>query len=313
MAPGGAIAAAGVLGVLVFRPCDSGEREPLDAQPVQDRATPDVPVPIPAPSDMVCFTSAKIRAGAFDASQRPPKCSALSPTENCMRPQDPRTPELALDDFCFDKHEVTNQEFASWLEGKPELWRLNSKDPAVIQTLTKPRVFLVRTGEECSLTLVDGRVRPGPGKAKQPVTCVTGMAARDYCRAHDKQLPLELEWEFAAKGSEGRPFPWGPEMPRLDGVAFDRGDSTEKHPVDVGASNQDVSPQGVRDLGGNVAEWVADEGGSEETATIRGGSWNSRDPCRLLGSSCERIPAEQFSRDVGFRCAKRVVKDKGRQ
>ncbi len=304
------IAAAGVLVMLVFRPCDSREREPLDAQLVQDAATSDVLVP---PSDMACFKGAKIRAGDFNASQRPPKCSALNPAEDCMRPQSSTFPERALADFCVDKHEVTNQDFSSWLESKPEMWLLNSKDPTVIQSRTKPRVFLVRTGEECSLTLVNGRARPGPGKEKQPVTCVTWMAARDYCRARDKQLPLELEWEFAAKGIEGRPFPWGPDMPRLDGVAFDRGDSTEKHPVDVGVSDQDVSPQGIRDLGGNVAEWVADEGGSGETAIIRGGSWNSRDPCRLLGSSCERIPAEQFSRDVGFRCAKRVTRDKGRE
>lgn len=297
-----------VLGVLGLRRCGPDEREATDARPV-----PDAPGPLPPPSDMTCFTGAKIRAGIFDTSQRPQSCRELKPTDDCMRPQDPSIPEIALDDFCLDKHEVTNQEFASWLEGKPELWRLNAKDPTVIQTRTEPTVFLVRTGEECGLTLVDGRVRPGPGKAKQPVTCATWMAARDYCRAMDRQLPLELEWEFAAKGHEGRAFPWGTTMPRLDGVAFDRGDSTEKHPVDVGTSSQDVSPEGVHDLGGNVAEWVADEAGSGETAVIRGGSWNSRDPCRLLGSGCKRVQAEEFSRDVGFRCAKHVAKDKTRE
>jgi formylglycine-generating enzyme required for sulfatase activity len=307
-------AIAGVCGLslLAWRWWPDGEDRGPDAQPFA--VTLDAPAPVPVPAGMVRFTGARIRSGIFDMSQRPAACAVLKPTEDCARSQDPReVPEIALDDFYLDKHEVTNQELASWLEGKPEMWRLNARDSAVIQTRTEPSVFLVRTGEECSLTLVDGRVRPGPGKAKQPATCMTWMAARDYCRANDKQLPLELEWEFAAKGSEGRAFPWGAPMPRLDGVSFDRGDSTEKHPVDVGTSNQDISPQGVHDLGGNVAEWVADEDGSGETATIRGGSWNSRDPCRLLGSSCKRVQTEEFSRDVGFRCAKRVAKDKGRE
>jgi formylglycine-generating enzyme required for sulfatase activity len=163
------------LGAFVLRWRDPDQRALLDA--VLDKATPDVPVPIPVLSDMACFTGVRIRAGAFDASQRPLKCSALNPTEDCMHPQALRLPEVALANFCLDKHEVTNQEFASWLEGTPEMWRLNSKDPAVIQTRTKPRVFLVRTGEECSLTLVDGRVRTDPGKAKQPVVCVTWLAA----------------------------------------------------------------------------------------------------------------------------------------
>jgi formylglycine-generating enzyme required for sulfatase activity len=237
----------------------------------------------------------------------------LQPAEDCASSQDSReVPEIALDDFYLDKHEVTNRDFAAWLEANPEAWRYHPPEPTYIETVTKPHVDLARARQECSLAIVEGRVRPGSGKANQPVTCVTWMAARDYCRAQGKRLPSELEWELAAKGVEGRAFPWGRSMPRHDGVTFDRGNSIEKHPADIGTSDQDISPQGVRDLGGNVAEWVMDHrGGSSEIATIRGGSWNSKDPCRLLGSSCERIKATKVSTDVGFRCAKSVVQDKG--
>ena len=210
----------------------------------------------------------------------------------------------------LDKHEVTNHEFVAWLDERPGAWCRNASDPLVLETRPEPSVFLVRTGKECSLIFEEGRVRPGPETANQPVTCVTWMAARDYCRARGKRLPLELEWELAAKGSEGRAFPWGASLPKQDGVAFDRGHSTGEHPVDVGSSKQERTPQGIHDLGGNVSEWVADERGAGELATIRGGSWNSDDPCRMLSSSCKRVKAERFSRTVGFRCARSVTRDK---
>jgi len=280
--------------------------DPTSGKPDPRRAPP------PVPPDMVPFTGPKIRAGIFDASQRPATCAALKPTEDCACSQDPREiPEIALDDFYLDKHEVTNRDFATWLEANPGAWRRDPIDPTVLEAATEPSVDLVRVRKDCGLAFVNGRVRPGLEKANQPVTCVTWIAARDYCRAQGKRLPSELEWEFAAKGVEGRAFPWGRSMPRHDGVTFDRGDSTEPHPVDVETSNQDVTPQGVRDLGGNVAEWVMDhQGGSSETATIRGGSWHSNDPCHLLGSSCKRIKVTKLPTDVGFRCAKSVVQDK---
>ena len=205
---------------------------------------------------------------------------------------------------------MTNREFVAWLDERPGAWRRNAGDPLVLETRTEPSVFLVRTGNECGLIFEEGRVRPGPEHANQPVACVTWLAARDYCRARGKRLPLELEWEYAAKGGEGRAFPWGAAMPKHDGVAFDRGYSIGPHPVDVGISKQDRTPQDVRDLGGNVSEWVSDGRGAGETATIRGGCWNSTDPCRLLGSSCKRVKAERFSRTVGFRCARSATEDK---
>ena len=78
--------------------------------------------PIPVLPDMVHFTGAQIREGLFDTSQRPATCAALKPTEDCARSQDPReVPEIALDDFYLDKHEVTSRELAAWLEANAGL------------------------------------------------------------------------------------------------------------------------------------------------------------------------------------------------
>jgi formylglycine-generating enzyme required for sulfatase activity len=307
-----AIAAGCVLSMFAWRWLQGGEEQRPSALPIADaRLIADAPPPTPAPEGMVKFTRARIRPGVFDRAQRPAICAVVDPAEDCASPLEPHAiPEIALDEFYLDKHEVTNRDFVAWLDERAGAWRRNVTDPLVIETRAEPSIFLVRTGKECSLIFEEGRVRPGPEKANQPVTCVTWMAARDYCRARGKRLPLELEWELAAKGSEGRAFPWGAATPKHDGVAFDRGSSTGEHPVDVGRSEQDRTPQGIHDLGGNVSEWVADGRGADEMAMIRGGSWNSNDPCRLLGSSCKRVKAERFSRTVGFRCARSAGKDK---
>lgn len=284
--------------------------------PIADAPVVDASAPVPVPPNMVRFSGARIRPGIFDLSQRPAACAALTPGEDCVRRRDPReVPEVALEDFYLDQYEVTNHDFAAWLNNTSRAWRRNDNDRRVIETSTEPSVFLVRTGDNCGLAFVDGRIRIQADRGNQPATCMTWMAARDYCLSHPdrKRLPLDTEWEFAAKGPEGRAFPWVASQFRPDGVAFGRGTSTEQHPVDVGTSKQDVSPQGIYDLGGNVAEWVEDEHLTGTTQTIRGGSWNSRGPCHLLGSGCKRIEAESFSPDVGFRCAKTVVMGNGRK
>jgi formylglycine-generating enzyme required for sulfatase activity len=278
-------------------------------------AAPAPPPPTPAPpTGMVRFAGARIRPGVFDPSQRPPACAALEANEDCMlRPAQGASREVTLEDFDLDRYEVTNRDFAAWLDGRRDAWRRNAIDPAVLETRAEPSVFLVRTGTRCGLDVVDGRVRPVADRANQPASCMTWLAARDYCLAHRdrKRLPLDAEWELAAKGSEGRAFPWGSAPPQPDRVAFRRGNSSTEYPVDVGTSAQDVSPQGIYDLGGNVAEWVDEPSASDAIRPIRGGSWNSRDLCHLLSSGCKHIKAESFARDVGLRCARTAVMGNG--
>jgi serine/threonine-protein kinase len=171
-------------------------------------------------------------------------------------------------------------------------------------------VPLVLASEDCfsALTVTpEGHMVASPDKARWPAVCVTWHGADAYCRAQHKRLPLAVEWELAAKGAHGRPFPWGGEVPSQDRSVFDLRDGAAPHPRDVSSSPQDVSPEGIHDLGGNVAEWVEDGRGGIDARTIRGGSWGSRGPCHLLGSGCKRIGAGEYSSDVGFRCASSVV------
>ena len=269
------------------------------------------PAPIwPAPIDgMVRFAAAEVRPGVFDAARRPQVCSMLKTTEDCAELAHPeRVAAIHVAAFDLDVQEVTNGDFADWLNANVQLW--GAKRYGIIEARVEPAVPLVLASEDCfgALTVTPaGRVVASPEKARWPAVCVTWHGADAYCRAQGKRLPLVVEWELAAKGAQGRPFPWGGEMPRHDGVAFDLRDGTAPHPRDVGSAPQDVSPEGIHDLGGNVAEWVEDGRGAISMKMIRGGSWGSRDPCHLFGSGCKHIGAAEFSSDVGFRCASNVI------
>jgi formylglycine-generating enzyme required for sulfatase activity len=257
---------------------------------------------------MVRFSAASIRLGVFPTGSRPTQCSALSPSEDCAVLDHPEnvgeTPVAAFD---LDKREVTNAEYAAWLNANVDLWQLT---PYSIVTLARePAISLIRAelcGDGLTITS-EKRAHVTVEVARWPVVCVSWYGASEYCRAHGKRLPLEAEWELAAKGAEGRPFPWGMDLPRQDGVAFELGKGTAAHPRAVGESPQDVTPKGVRDLGGNVAEWTEDGHGHPSMKTLRGGSFASIGPCHLLSSGCARTSANAYRRDLGFRCARSLI------
>lgn len=263
--------------------------------------------PPPPPTGMVRIPAATIRPGVFAADSRPQECSILTASEDCAVLTNPeRVEKIHVEEFDLDRFEITNGDFAAWLNANVHLWMLMPYH--IVTTRTEPGIPLIRT-EKCGdrLTIaLENRAVATAEAVRWPVVCVSWYGANEYCRAQGKRLPLETEWELAAKGAEGRPFPWGAALPRQDGVAFELlGAAT--HPREVGASLQDATPEGVHDLGGNVAEWVEDRRGSPSERTLRGGSFHSSGPCHLLGSGCTRIAAEKNQKDIGFRCARSVI------
>jgi formylglycine-generating enzyme required for sulfatase activity len=263
----------------------------------------------PPPPGMVRFAVADFRMGVFAPGLRPRECSALTASEDCVELGHPeRVRDTHVASFDLDQMEVTNGEFAAWLNANTDLWR-PPDEYGIVTIRRNSSIPLIRTkkcGDGLTITL-EGHAQVTAEEARWPVVCVTWHGADEYCRAQGKRLPLEAEWELAAKGAEARPFPWGADLPRQDGVAFDLRDGARVHPRTVGSSPQDVSPDGVHDLGGNVAEWVEDRRGNVEQRTLRGGSFASRGACHLLSSGCQRAAGGSYHKDLGFRCARSVI------
>jgi serine/threonine protein kinase/formylglycine-generating enzyme required for sulfatase activity len=112
-----------------------------------------------------------------------------------------------------------------------------------------------------------------PGREEHPANCVNLVQAKGYCEWAGKRLPTGAEWEKAARGTSGQPYPWGEQPPSCDLQVMRGLGCGTRGTAPVGSLPAGASPYGALDMMGNVWEWTEDPGGGRPM--LRGGAWNT--------------------------------------
>ena len=147
-----------------------------------------------------------------------------------------------------------------------------------------------------------------PGREEHPVNCVTNTQAGAYCAWLGRRLPTEDEWEYAASGKAKRLYAWG-STPPAGRVCFGRPDAGT---CQVGSFDAGATPEGMRDMTGNVWEWTSTDycfydpsvACAHDQKVARGGGWFSDDPKVVRTQVRQGYPPAAESANVGFRCAR---------
>ncbi len=146
-----------------------------------------------------------------------------------------------------------------------------------------------------------------PYQESSPVIGITAAAAEAYAawfgRGHGLvgRLPQQLEWEKAARGVDGRLYPWGDNYLLGAALLADNRGATARYPVGAapGTFPKDCSPYGLYDMAGNVREFLRDPGDAGRMSAVAGGSF-------LTGARQAGCAAVNYvtgaDRDIGFRC-----------
>jgi formylglycine-generating enzyme required for sulfatase activity/tRNA A-37 threonylcarbamoyl transferase component Bud32 len=284
-------------------------------------AAPEVPTPAeaaappvgpvePCPAGMVLVEGGSYFMGVESPD---PRLAAAAPSH-----------KVEVASFCLDQHEVTVTEFHRCSDPG------ECKRPFLKSHWAEPGDESAVEASAFASLCNEGR----DGVGDHPINCVTWAQAAAFCRFRGARLPTEAEWERAARGGDGRMFPWGEQVPEparlnacgseclawfrfskigLDAGMFNASDAyVETSPV--GSFPQGRARGELDDLAGNVAEWTADAftaypGGTlaapvpEGARVVRGASFHSTRAAEVDPAYRRAVPETWHPHDVGFRCA----------
>ncbi|MRG96452.1 bifunctional serine/threonine-protein kinase/formylglycine-generating enzyme family protein [Polyangium spumosum] len=289
------------------------------------------PSAVPSPTQPTALASASASASAMPSASAaapfvPPRDMVLVAPGTAKLGEGPDQREVTLTKgFYLDVMEVTTGQYRACVtagkcpsakqvvlppESAAQLMAAADaeEDPAA---KVKPEEFAQAWTPKCNDTR---------DAAEHPINCVTHAAAVAYCSFRERRLPTEAEWELAARGTAARIFPWGEGAPTCNRACFDRNGKCIEGSEGVatcpaGGRPRDRTPDGLFDMGGNVAEWVADGYASPPPAgadpfgptsvpmrVVRGGSFLDA-ANHIRASHRIGIVPNTAHVTIGFRCA----------
>jgi formylglycine-generating enzyme required for sulfatase activity len=212
--------------------------------------------------------------------------------------------KVNLREFFIDRNQVTNSQFARFLN-------------AVGPQGTRGEKYYDVDDSDARIHRHESKWGADAGHENRPVVEASWFGAIAYCAWAGKRLPTEAEWEKAARGTDGRKYPWGNDRPDGSRAHFNSGWNDFR---DVGSFPKGASPYGVLDMAGNGWEWVTsaykpypydpldgrEDLTQDQVRGTRGGGQDSR---------AEELTATQRGRhvsrnprgghhNIGFRCAR---------
>lgn len=248
----------------------------------------------------------------YSPSDRPadlPQEMVYLPAGICTIGPDPTDPdrspahEVSLDGFWMDRYPVTVAEFTAFLNEADHGRYFNDR---------------MRIPEHCGIVPDGkGKFKVISGRENYPVVYADYDAALAYAESKGKTLPSEVQWEYAARGTEGRTYAWGDEPinPALANYDFNYGGTTP-----VGSFPEGATPEGLYDMTGNIKEYTTSEfasypGGEKmvylgmrapfiydkpvKLKVVRGGAWTKQQACMAAA-----YRDAHGSLNIGFRCIK---------
>src|ERR1044071_52625 len=253
------------------------------------------------------IVSAVIRISAaerrFDDMARVPAGEFIMGSDDGPQEERPLH-KIKLGEFFIDRNQVTNGQFAEFLNG------------AGTQGADGEKYYDI-DDNDARIHRRAGKWRADADHEKRPVVEVSWFGALAFCAWTGKRLPTEAEWEKAARGADARKFPWGDEPPDKSRAHFNAGWNDFR---DVGSMAKGASPYGVLDMAGKGWEWGSSAYSPYPYNTADGREDLTREQVRGTRGGGQDSPAEELRttergrrlsrnfrsghHNIGFRCAR---------